>query len=87
MSRRELFIPAALLLLWCTDLQASTQPLAWYWPVIGAVIVACVVAWLLVRRSEMLEGRAAKIIGFGAWFWFLIFIQAIVYALIHQFTN
>ena len=87
MNRRDLFIPAGLLFLWSGELHASAQPLAWYWPVLGAVIIACVAAWLLVRRSKTLEGRAAKIIGFGAWFWFLIFVQAIVYALFHQFAR
>ena len=52
---------------------------SWYWLVAAAVAnSACVSVWL-VWQSKKLKTFTEKAMGFGAWFWFLIFIQVMIY--------
>lgn len=51
----------------------------WYWLALVAVINSAIVSAILVWKSKKLDTFATKAVGFGAWFWFLIFIQVMVY--------
>lgn len=51
----------------------------WYWLTIMAVANAALISLWLVWKSEKLNNFTTKAMGFGAWFWFLIFIQVMLY--------
>lgn len=51
----------------------------WYWLALVAVINSVIVSTILVWKSKKLDTFATKAVGFGAWFWFLIFIQVMLY--------
>lgn len=51
----------------------------WYWLAGIAVIISATISVMLVWKSKRLDTFATKAIGFGAWFWFLIFIQVMLY--------
>lgn len=51
----------------------------WYWLVGIAVANSAIVSALLVWKSKKLDTFTTKAMGFGAWFWFLIFIQVMLY--------
>ena len=51
----------------------------WYWLVGIAVINSAVISAILVWKSKRFENFTTRAVGFGAWFWFLIFIQVMLY--------
>lgn len=51
----------------------------WYWLLVLAVGISIVLSSLLVWRSKKLNTFALKAVGFGAWFWFIIFIEVMIY--------
>ncbi|MCW8856305.1 MAG: hypothetical protein OQJ95_02995 [Kangiella sp.] len=58
---------------------AATSFDNWYWLVGLAVIISAILSAILVWKSKKLDTFATKAVGFGAWFWFLIFIQVMLY--------
>lgn len=51
----------------------------WHWLLVLAVGISIVLSSLLVWRSKKLNTFALKAVGFGAWFWFIIFIEVMIY--------
>lgn len=51
----------------------------WYWLVGVAVLNSAIISAILVWKSKKLDTFTTKAVGFGAWFWFLIFIQVMMY--------
>ena len=51
----------------------------WYWLLVFAVVFSALLSSLLVWRSKKLNTFALKAVGFGAWFWFIIFIEVMIY--------
>ncbi|MBD3653888.1 hypothetical protein [Kangiella sp.] len=74
----KLLITIALLLLPQLAFAASSKD-NWYWLVGLAVINSAVISTILVWKSKKLDTFTTKAVGFGAWFWFLIFIQVMLY--------
>lgn len=52
---------------------------SWYWLLALAVVISICLSTLLVWRSEKLNTFTLKAVGFGAWFWFIIFIEVMIY--------
>lgn len=49
--------------------------------------IAAVAAYFLSKRNQKAEGRAAKIILGGLYFWVITFAELIVLALLYHFTR
>ena len=60
-------------------LAASGKGMSWYWLLAIAVVFSAVLSTLLVWKSKKLNTFTLKAVGFGAWFWFIIFIEVMVY--------
>ena len=52
---------------------------SWYWLLALAVLISIALSSLLVWKSKKLNTFTLKAVGFGAWFWFIIFIQVMIY--------
>ncbi|AOE49153.1 hypothetical protein [Kangiella sediminilitoris] len=52
---------------------------SWYWLLALAVVVSAGLSTFLVWRSKKLDTFTLKAVGFGAWFWFIIFIEVMCY--------
>ena len=52
---------------------------SWYWLLALAVVISICLSSFLVWRSKKLNTFTLKAVGFGAWFWFIIFIQVMIY--------
>lgn len=74
---KTLFIFALLLLPQLAYAASSKDN--WYWLVALAVIISAAISSILVWKSKKLDTFTTKAVGFGAWFWFLIFIQVMLY--------
>lgn len=60
-------------------LAASGKGISWYWLLVIAVVVSASLSSLLVWKSKKLNTFTLKAVGFGAWFWFIIFIEVMIY--------
>lgn len=52
---------------------------SWYWLLALAVVISAGLSTLLVWRSKKLNTFTLKAVGFGAWFWFIIFVEVMIY--------
>lgn len=51
----------------------------WMWLLVFAAGFSVLLSVILVWRSKKLNTFALKAVGFGAWFWFIIFIEVMCY--------
>lgn len=51
----------------------------------GAILAVSILgSIILVRRNRSLDQRVARIMMFGLYFWLLVFVQVIIYALAYR---
>lgn len=58
---------------------AAVDELPWWGILLLVSGISSVVSAYLVWKNEKLETFTEKAMGFGAWFWFIIFIQIMIY--------
>lgn len=58
---------------------AAQDKLPWWGTLLLVTSVSTVISSYLVWKNEKLETFTEKAMGFGAWFWFIIFLQIMVY--------
>ena len=51
----------------------------WYWLLAFAVVFSALLSSFLVWKSKKLNTFTLKAVGFGAWFWFIIFVEVMIY--------
>lgn len=58
---------------------AAQDKMPWWGTLLLVTSVSTVISAYLVWKNEKLETFTEKAMGFGAWFWFIIFIQIMIY--------
>lgn len=61
------------------DAWAAQDKMPWWGVLLLVSSISTVISGLLVWKNKKLETFTEKAMGFGAWFWFIIFIQVMVY--------
>ncbi len=81
------YVLTCLLLLLTVNAHAA-QMVDYFWEI---AFVACAIAagfaYWRVQKIEMLDTFLLKAVGFGAIFWIVIFIEAILYAIVYSLTK
>ncbi|WP_251359064.1 hypothetical protein [Kangiella sp. TOML190] len=58
---------------------AAQETLPWWGTLLLVSSISTIISATLVWRNKKLETFTEKAMGFGAWFWFIIFLQVMVY--------
>ncbi len=58
---------------------AAKDDLPWWGVLLLVSSISTAISVVLVWRNKKLETFTEKAMGFGAWFWFIIFLQVMVY--------
>ncbi len=66
---------------------AADDKLPWWGVILLVSSISTLISSWLVWRNKKLETFTEKAMGFGAWFWFIIFIQVMVYGFYLWFTK
>ncbi|MBV1909926.1 MAG: hypothetical protein KUG78_11435 [Kangiellaceae bacterium] len=82
-SRLIIAIPLLLVSPWAH----AAEMVSWKSYLFVVMAIALIGGIILSRRSKKAEGRAAKIILAGLYFWVITFAELIVLALIYHFTQ
>lgn len=65
----------------------AAELIAWKSYLAGVMGIAAIGGYILSMRNKKAEGRAAKIILGGLYFWVITFAELILLAVIYHFTN
>lgn len=81
------FLLACLLLLLSVNAHAA-QMIDYFWEIaFVASAIAAGFAYWRVQKIKMLDTFLLKAVGFGAIFWIVIFVEAIIYAVVYSLTK
>ncbi len=58
---------------------AAQEKLPWWGILLLVSSISTAISVVLVWKNKKLETFTEKAMGFGAWFWFIIFLQIMVY--------
>ncbi len=65
----------------------AAELIAWKSYLVSIMVIAAIGGYTLSMRNKKAEGRMAKIILGGLYFWVITFAELIVLATIYHFTN
>jgi len=76
-----------ILLLLVSPWAHAAEMVAWKSYLAGVMGIALVAGTILSLKNEKAEGRTAKILLAGLYFWVITFAELIILALVYQFTK
>ncbi|MFT6732604.1 MAG: hypothetical protein ACJAS9_000786 [Polaribacter sp.] len=82
-----LLFTSTILLLIISPYAQAAELVAWKSYLAGIMGIAAIGGYILSMRNEKAEGRMAKIILGGLYFWVITFAELIVLATIYHFTG
>ncbi len=69
------------------SLALAVERLDWKTHGITALVIAVVGAMIWVRLNKNIQTTAGRIMGFGLYFWILVFLQAMLYGLMYGISR